>query len=171
MQVTYHITGQAQNRINTLMIKYSPKHTLLIWSASLACLFLPLLIFRNSLSTIVLSGLFGSAFITFWILNLGLRYAVHKRFGLHYQPDLELETRTMRLEKNGINISSSLLKPAFRPYKEVRLITVEDNIIVVAGKSGWLELIPRDQVTEGNCRLLVDELCARTGKKLKSSVR
>ncbi|MFK0573263.1 hypothetical protein [Endozoicomonas sp.] len=168
MQVTYHITGQAQNRINQLMIKYSPKHTLVIWTASFACLFFPLLIFRNSLSTILLSGLFGSAFITFWILNLGLKYAVHKRFGLHYQPDLELEIRTIRLEENGIKIHSSLLKPAYRTYRQVKMITVEDNIIIIAGKGGWLEMIPRDYVTEGNCGLLLDELCTKTGKKLKT---
>ncbi|KEI69796.1 hypothetical protein [Endozoicomonas elysicola] len=169
MHITYHITGQAQNRINQLMLKYSPKHTLVIWVASLACLFFPLLIFRNSLSTILLSGLFGSAFITFWILNLGLKYAVHKRFSLHYQPDLDLETRTLILEERGIKISSSLLKPAFRPYKQVKMITVEDNIIVVSGKSGWLEMIPRDYVTEGNCGLLLNELCNKAGKKLKTS--
>ena len=168
MHITYHITGQAQNRMNQLMIKYSPKHTLIIWTASLACLFLPLLVFRNSLSTILLSGLFGSAFITFWILNLGLKYAVHKRFGLHYQPNLELETRTLSLEPDGITINSSLLKPAFRSYRQVQAITVEDNIIVIVGKSGWLELIPRDQVSEGNCGCLLDELCLRTGKKVKN---
>lgn len=169
MHVTYHITGQTQNRINQLMIKYSPKHTLVIWVASLACLLMPLLVFRNSLSNILLSGLFGSALITFLILNLGLRYAVHKRFGLHYQPDLDLETRTLCLEEHGVSIRSSLLKPAFRPYKQVKMITVEDNIIVIAGKSGWLEMIPRDQVTEGNCGLLLDMLCQRAGKKIKSS--
>ncbi|WP_257282928.1 hypothetical protein [Endozoicomonas sp. SESOKO1] len=169
MHVTYHITGQTQNRINQLMIKYSPKHTLVIWVASLACLLMPLLVFRNSLSNILLSGLFGSAFITFWILNLGLKYAVNKRFGLHYQPDLDLETRTLCLEENGISIRSSLLKPAFRPYSQVKMITVEDNIIVIAGKSGWLEMIPRDRVTEGNCGLLLDTLCQKAGKKMKSS--
>ena len=169
MHVTYHITGQTQNRINQLMIKYSPKHTLVIWVASLACLLMPLLVFRNSLSNILLSGLFGSALITFLILNLGLRYAVHKRFGLHYQPDLDLETRTLCLEEHGISIRSSLLKPAFGPYKQVKMITVEDNIIVIAGKNGWLEMIPRDQVTEGNCGLLLDTLCQRAGKKIKSS--
>ena len=168
MHITYHITGQAQNRINQLMIKYSPKYTLTIWIASLSCLFFPLLVFRNSLSSILLSGLFGSAFIAFWILNLGLKYAVHKRFGLHYQPNLELETRTMSLGVDGITITSSLLKPAFRPYRKVRMITVENNIIIIAGKDGWLELIPRDQVSEGNCRYLLDELCLRTGKKLKN---
>ncbi len=168
MQITYHITGQAQNRMNPLMIKYSPRYPLVIWTASLACLFLPLLVFRNSLSTILLSGLFGSAFITFWILNLGLKYALHKRFGLHYQPDLELETRTLSLEESGLTISSSLLTPAFRPYRQVQMITVEDNIIVIVGKSGWLELIPRDQVNEGNCGRLLDELSMRTGKKVKN---
>ncbi|USE36708.1 hypothetical protein [Endozoicomonas sp. SCSIO W0465] len=167
MHITYHITGQAQNRINQLMVKYSPKHTRVIWVASLACLLVPLLVFRNSLSNILLSGLFGSAFITFWILNLGLKYAVHKRFNLHYQPDLDLETRTLLLEENGIEIHSSLLKPAFRSYKQVKMITVEDNIIVVAGKSGWIEMVPREQVTEGNCGLLLDILCQRTGKKIK----
>ena len=49
------------------------------------------------------------------------------------------------------------------------MITVEDNIIVIAGKDGWLELIPRDQVSEGNCGYLLDELCRKTGKKLKNS--
>ncbi|WP_419533905.1 hypothetical protein [Endozoicomonas sp.] len=169
MHITYHITGRAQNRINQLMLKYSPKHTLVIWVASLSCLLIPLLVFRNSLSTILLSGLFGSAFITFWILNLGLKFAVHKRFSLHYQPDLDLETRTLILEEKGIKISSSLLKPAFRPYKQVKMITVEDNIIVVSGKSGWIEMIPRDQVTEGNCGVLLDTLCLKAGKKIKSS--
>lgn len=168
MHITYLITGQAQNRINRLMIKYSPKYTFIIWTASLSCLFLPLLVFRNSLSTILLSSLFGSAFVAFWILNLGLKYAVHKRFGRHYQPNLELETRTLSLGADGITITSSLLKPAFRPYRKVGMITVEDNIIVIAGKDGWLELIPRDQVSEGNCGYLLDELCRRTGKKLKN---
>ena len=168
MHITYLITGQAQNRINRLMIKYSPKYTFIIWTASLSCLFLPLLVFRNSLSTILLSSLFGSAFVAFWILNLGLKYAVHKRFGRHYQPNLELETRTLSLGADGITITSSLLKPAFRPYRKVGMITVEDNIIVIAGKDGWLELSPRDQVSEGNCGYLLDELCRRTGKKLKN---
>lgn len=168
MHITYLITGQAQNRINRLMIKYSPKYTVIIWTASLSCLFLPLLVFRNSLSTILLSSLFGSAFVAFWILNLGLKYAVHKRFGRHYQPNLELETRTLSLGADGITITSSLLKPAFRPYRKVRMIAVEDNIIVIVGKDGWLELIPRDQVSEGNCGYLLDELCRKTGKKLKN---
>ena len=168
MHITYLITGQAQNRINRLMIKYSPKYTFIIWTASLSCLFLPLLVFRNSLSTILLSSLFGSAFVAFWILNLGLKYAVHKRFGRHYQPNLELETRTLSLGADGITITSSLLKPAFRPYRKVRMIAVEDNIIVIVGKDGWLELIPRDQVSEGNCGYLLDELCRKTGKKLKN---
>lgn len=169
MHVIYHITGQSQNRINQLMHKHSPKHTLVIWVASLACLLVPFLTFRDSLSNILLSGLFGSAFITFWILNLGLKYAVHKRFSLHYQPDLDLETRTMSLEEDGIKISSSLLESAFRPYKQVKMITVEDGIIVIVGKNGWIEMIPCNQITEGNCGLLLDILCQRTGKNIKSS--
>ena len=169
MQVTYTITGQAQNRINQLMIKYSPKHSLLIWVASLSCLLLPLIIFRNSLSTILLSGLFGSAFITFWVLNLALKYAVHKRFGLNYQPSLVLETRTLELKEDGVCITSSLLKPAFRHYKQVKMVTVDDNIIVIKGKGGWLEMIPRDHVSEGNCGLLVDELCNKADIKLKNN--
>ena len=167
MQVTYTITGQAQNRINQLMIKYSPKHSLLIWAASLSCLLLPLLVFQNSLSTILLSGLFGSAFITFWILNLALKYAVSKRFSLSYQPSLVLETRTLELQGDGIYITSSLLKPAFRPYKQVKAVMVDDNIIVIKGKANWFLMIPRDHVTQGNCGLLVDELCQKAAIKLK----
>ncbi|MGB1272175.1 MAG: hypothetical protein ACPG5T_08880 [Endozoicomonas sp.] len=73
VSVTYTITGQSQNHINRLLARHSPKFTTVTWSASLACLFLPLLVFRDSLSTILLSGLFGSAFITFWILQLALK--------------------------------------------------------------------------------------------------
>ena len=168
MQVSYTITGQAQNRMNALMAKYSPKHTAIIWIASLSCLFVPLLVFKNSLSTILLSGLFGSAFVTFWILSLGLRYAVHKRFSLHYQPELELETRILKLEDTGILIESSLLKPAFRKYRQIKSITIDNNIMIITGKNGWLEMIPRDCVIEGSCGLLLDELCQKTGKKLKN---
>ncbi|MES9985995.1 MAG: hypothetical protein ABW115_21575 [Candidatus Thiodiazotropha sp. 6PLUC6] len=168
VSVTYTITGQAQNRINQLMARHSPKFTAVIWTASLTCLFLPLLVFRNSLSTILLSGLFGSAFITFWILQLALKYAVHKRYSLYYQPDLELETRTLELRDSGLHITSSLVKPAARPYQQVKAVTVEDNIIIIKGKSGWMELIPRDQVTEGNCGLLVDELCNKARIRAES---
>ena len=109
-QITYTITGQAQNRINQLMVEHSPKHSLVIWLASLSCLIIPMLIFGRNLSTITLSGLFGSSLITLFTLKFALKYAVHKRFGLHYQPDLELETRTLTMNENDFSISSSLIK-------------------------------------------------------------
>ncbi|WP_067515724.1 hypothetical protein [Endozoicomonas ascidiicola] len=168
LQISYTITGKAQNRINALMAKYSPKHTAVIWIASLSCLCVPLLVFKNNLSSIMLSGLFGSAFITFWILNLGLRYAVHKRFSLHYQPELELETRILQLEDNGIRIDSSLLKPAFRPYRQIKAIVVEDNIIIISGKNGWIEMIPRDCIIEGNSGFLLEQISQKSGKSAKN---
>ena len=72
-QITYTITGQAQNRINQLMVEHSPRHSLLIWLASLSCLVIPMLVFGRSLSTITLSGLFGSSLITLFILKLALK--------------------------------------------------------------------------------------------------
>ncbi|OED41668.1 hypothetical protein ACH42_13280 [Endozoicomonas sp. (ex Bugula neritina AB1)] len=167
MHITYDITGQAQNRINQLMIKHSPRYSLLIWLASFSCLIIPMAIFGRILSSITLSGLFGSAFITFCILKLALRYATHKRYSLHYQPDLQLETRTLSLKDDEFCISSSLLRPASRSYSHIKDIKVEDNIIIIIGKSWWFELIPRDCITEGNGGLLLAELSEKTGVKLK----
>ncbi|MGB1272174.1 MAG: hypothetical protein ACPG5T_08875 [Endozoicomonas sp.] len=92
---------------------------------------------------------------------------MHKRYSLHYQPELELETRTLELQGSGLHITSSLVKPVARPYQQVKAVTVEDNIIIIKGKSGWMGLIPRDQVTEGNCGLLVDELCRKARIRTK----
>ena len=96
-QLSYLITGQAQNRINELMIDYAPKYNGLIWSASFACIVMPMLVFGRSLSNITLSGLFGSALVVFLILKLSYRYALSQRFGRHFQPAIELEQRTLTL--------------------------------------------------------------------------
>lgn len=166
-QITYTITGQAQNRINQLMVKHSPKHSLMIWVASLSCLVIPMLVFGRSLSTITLSGLFGSSLITLFILKLALKYAVHKRYGLYYQPDLELETRTLTLNEDSFCISSDLTKATSRPYKQIKSIKVEDNVVIIRGKTHWYELIPRDCVTAGNIGFLTEELAERANVKLK----
>ncbi len=167
MQITYHISGEAQNRINQLMIRHSPTYSLIIWCASLSCLIVPMMVFGRSLSNITLSGLFGSAFITFCILKLALRYATHKRYSLQYQPDLQLETRTLNLEDDHFTISSSLVGPTSRSYRQIKDIKVEDNIIVILGKYWWFELIPRDCVSEGSCGLLLAELSEKTGINIK----
>ena len=167
MQITYEITGQAQNRINQLMIKHSPKYSLIIWLASFSCLLFPMMIYGRNLSNITLSGLLGSAFITFWILKLGIRYATNKRYSLYYQPDLQLETRTLSLGEDDFSISSSLLSPVSRKYRQIKDIKVEDNVIIIIGKQWWFELIPRDCVTEGNCGLLLTELSENAHIKLK----
>ena len=161
-QITYTITGQAQNRINQLMVEHSPKHSLLIWLASLSCLVVPMMVYGRSLSTITLSGLFGSSLITLFILKLALKYAVHKRYGLHYQPDLELETRTLTMHEDEFSIASSLTSTTSRKYKQIKSITVEDNIVVIKGKSHWYELIPRDCVEAGNVGLDCMEAVALT---------
>ena len=167
MQITYEITGQAQNRINQLMLKHSPKYSLIIWLASFCCLLFPMMVYGRNLSNITLSGLLGSAFITFWILKLGIRYAINKRYSLYYQPDLQLETRTLSLQDNGFSISSSLVQPVSRSYRQIKDIKVEENIIIIIGKQWWFELIPRDCVTEGNCGLLLAELSENANIKLK----
>ena len=167
MQITYEITGEAQNRINKLMLKHSPKFTLLIWFASLSCLVVPLAVFGRSLSNIALSGLLGSSFIAFWILKLALQYATHKRYSLHYQPDLQLETRTLSLKESEFCIASSLTQTTSRSYKQIKSIKVEDNIIIIIGRQWWFELIPRDAVLEGNCGLLLAELSGKAGIQLK----
>ena len=166
-QITYTITGQAQNRINQLMIEHSPKHSLLIWFASLSCLVVPMIVYGRSLSTITLSGLFGSSLITLFVLRLALKYAVHKRYGLHYQPDLELETRTLTLNEDDFSISSSLTSATSRKYRQIKSITVEDNIVIIRGKPHWYELIPRDCVEAGNIGFLTEELAGRAKVKLK----
>lgn len=168
MQITYTITGQAQNRINQLMIKHSPRYPLLIWLASFTCLIIPMGLFGNRLSNITLSGLFGSAFITFCVLTLALRYGIQKRYGLYYQPDLQLETRTLTLHDDAFSISSSLLSSTSRHYHHIKDIKVEDNIIILIGKRWWFELIPRDCVSEGNCGLLLTELSDKAGIKIMS---
>ena len=167
MRITYQITGQAQNRINQLMIRHSPDYSMLIWLASLSCLVAPMLIFGRSLSTITLSGLFGSALATFCILKLAIRYAVHKRYSLYYQPDLDLETRSLSLTDKDFSISSSLTKPSSRPYRQIKSIKVDNNIVIIRGKGLWFELIPRDCVTEGNIGLATELLAERAGIRLK----
>lgn len=166
-QITYAITGQAQNQINQLMAKHGPKYSLLIWVASLSCLVVPMLVFGRSLSTITLSGLFGSSLITLLILKLALKYALHKRYGLHYQPDLELETRTLSLDDNEFRISSDLTRATSRKYSQISSIVVDENVVVIKGKSDWYELIPRDCITQGNCGMIIEELAERAGVKLK----
>ena len=166
-QITYIITGQAQNRINQLMIEHSPRHSLIIWLASLSCLVIPMLVFGRSLNTITLSGLFGSSLITLFILKLALKYALHKRYGLHYQPDLELETRTLTMNESDFSISSSLTRTTSRKYKQIQSIRVEDNVVIIRGKNHWYELIPRDCVTAGNAGFLVEELAEKARVKLK----
>lgn len=167
MKIVYDITGQAQNRINQLMIKHSPGYSLIIWLASLSCLIIPMVVFGQSLSSITLSGLFGSAFVTFCILKLALRYGTHKRYSLHYQPELQLETRTLTLNEKEFCISSSLLRPTSRSYRQIKAIKVEDNVIIIMGRWWWFELIPRDCITEGNGGLLLAELSSKAGIKLK----
>ena len=149
------------------MIEHSPKHSLVIWLASLSCLVFPMLVFGRSLSTITLSGLFGSSLITLFILKLALKYAVHKRYGLHYQPDLELETRTLTMNEEDFSISSSLTKATSRKYKQIKSIRVEDNVVIIRGKNHWYELIPRDCVTAGNIGFLTEELADKAKVKLK----
>ena len=166
-QITYIITGQAQNRINQLMVEHSPKHSLVIWLASLSCLVTPMLVFGRSLSTITLSGLFGSSLITLFILKLALKYAVHKRYGLYYQPDLELETRTLTMNEDEFSISSSLTKATSRKYRQIKSIKVEDNVVIIRGRNHWYELIPRDCVTTGNIGFLTEELAEKAKVKLK----
>lgn len=166
-QITYIITGQAQNRINQLMVEHSPKHSVVIWLASLSCLLAPMLIFGNSLSAITLSGLFGSSLITLFILKLALKYAVHKRYGLYYQPDLELETRTLTINESDFSISSSLTTASSRKYKQIKSIRIEDNVVIIRGKNHWYELIPGDCVISGNVGFLVEELADKAKVKLK----
>ena len=149
------------------MVEHSPKHSLVIWLASLSCLVIPMLVFGRNLSTITLSGLFGSSLITLFILKLALKYAVHKRYGLYYQPDLELETRILTMNEDEFNISSSLTKATSRKYKQIKSIKVEDNVVIIRGKNHWYELIPRDCVTAGNIGFLTEELAEKAKVKLK----
>lgn len=184
MKMTYKISGQAQNRINQLMVKHSPNYSLVIWLASLSCLIVPMLVFGRSLSTITLSGLFGSSLVTFCILKFALKYAINKRYSLHYQPNLELETRTLTLNESDFCISSDLLRPTSRDYRQIKSIVVEDNIVIIRGKGAdspksahsqkgaysqkrdWFELIPRDCITEGNGGFIIEELSERAGVRL-----
>ena len=119
------------------------------------------------MSTITLSGLFGSSLITLFILKLALKYAIHKRYGLHYQPDLELETRTLTMNEEDFNISSSLTRATSRKYKQIKSIRVEDNVVIIRGKNHWYELIPRDCVIAGNIGFLTEELAEKARVKLK----
>jgi hypothetical protein len=53
--------------------------------------------------------------------------------------------------------------------KRIKSIAVDNNIIIISGKSGWLEMIPKDCVIEGNCGLLLDELSIKSGKKVRNA--
>ena len=167
--VSYLITGQAQNRINALMVKHVPQYSGLIWSASFACIIIPMLMFGDSLSNIALSGLFGSALVVFMILKLSYRYALSRRFGRQFQSDIELEQRTLTLHDRHIELTSSLHKPSIRQYKEIKKIILDGNVGIIVGHSNWFEMIPFDCITEGAGQAFFQRLADRCGKKIVSA--
>lgn len=168
-QISYLITGQAQNRINTLMIKHAPQYNGLIWSASFVCVVMPMLVFGRSLSNIALSGLFGSALVVFLILKLSYHYALSRRFGRHFQAAIELEQRTLKLYDKHIELTSSLRKPSTRQYKEIKKIVLDGNVGIIIGRSGWFEMIPFDCIIEGAGQTFFQGLAKRCGKKIISA--